>query len=78
MLDNDLFTSIPFARGGLALTDWLIIDVEKLKKYSAIGARDFSYGFVGLFLLDVSWRIMDLAIDFICNHISWLNWLAGQ
>ncbi|MDE2019716.1 MAG: hypothetical protein KGJ13_05225 [Patescibacteria group bacterium] len=43
---------------------------------SKVIARDVVYGALGLFVLDVSWRLMDLGIDFICNHISWLHWLA--
>lgn len=43
---------------------------------SKVIARDVVYGAFGLFVLDVSWRLMDLGIDFICNHISWLHWLA--
>lgn len=38
--------------------------------------RDFAYGFVGLFFLDVAWRITDVLIDFICAHILWLAWLG--
>jgi len=41
-------------------------------------AKDFSYGFVGLFVLDVSWRVMDVMIDFICNHVHWLAWLGNN
>lgn len=39
--------------------------------------KDALYGTVGLFVIDVAWRIMDVGIDFICNHIWWLHWLAS-
>lgn len=39
-------------------------------------ARDFVYGVVGLFVLDVSWRTMDVLIDFICSHVHFLAWLG--
>jgi hypothetical protein len=46
------------------------------KEKTKIICRDIVFGTVGLFVLDVSWRLMDLGIDFICNHISWLHWLS--
>lgn len=38
--------------------------------------RDLVYAAVGLFFLDIGWRLEDLMIDFICSHIFWLNWLG--
>lgn len=45
-------------------------------KKSKVIARDVMYGTVGLFVLDVSWRLMDLGIDFICDHVHWLKFLS--
>lgn len=41
-------------------------------------AKDLVFGTVGLFVLDVSWRLMDFFIDFICDHIHWLKWLSDN
>lgn len=46
------------------------------KQKSKVIGRDIVYGTAGLFVLDVSWRLMDVFVDFICNHIVWLHWLA--
>lgn len=40
--------------------------------------QEFFYGFIGLFVLDVSWRIMDLMIDFVCDHIHWMKFLSDN
>lgn len=49
-----------------------------LRQRFRIVCRDFMYGTVGLFVLDISWRIMDVFIDFICDHIHWLHWLGDN
>lgn len=48
------------------------------KQKTKIIVRDIVYGTVGLFVLDVSWRLMDLFIDFVCDHIHWLHWLSDS
>lgn len=49
-----------------------------LRKRLCVVAKDFLYGTVGLFVLDVSWRFMDLFIDFICDHVHWLKFLSDN
>ncbi|MDE2020213.1 MAG: hypothetical protein KGJ13_07760 [Patescibacteria group bacterium] len=48
------------------------------KQKTKIIIRDIVYGTIGLFVLDVSWRLMDLFIDFVCDHIHWLHWLSDS
>lgn len=49
-----------------------------LRRRIGIVSKDILYGTVGLFLLDVSWRLMDLFIDFICDHVHWLKFLSDN
>ncbi|MDE2020208.1 MAG: hypothetical protein KGJ13_07735 [Patescibacteria group bacterium] len=66
--------------GGFTREDFssFILKDGTWKGKTKIIARDVMYGTVGLFVLDVSWRIMDVAIDFVCNHIWWLHWLGDN
>lgn len=48
------------------------------KQKTKIIIRDVLYGTIGLFVLDVSWRLMDLFIDFVCDHIHWLHFLSDS
>lgn len=72
-----LFRCIGVRPGQTRVTGQLISGQSRQR--AILYAKEFVIGCVGLFVIDIAWRLMDNFIDYwVLVHFSGLNWFIGD